>query len=324
MFFPASYRFVARSVHALALVLIVVGGCGDDGSSPNDGGGQPAVTVQANRTLGAWPHKFDVYSVEGATEALVFLHGGGGTKEYSAYQLGLKKTQDGANYAVADGQVLIDHKAIAVFPQGQTIDAAPNVPTWNNYAMDSGENDVQFLRELADHIKAQYKVSKVCIAGHSNGGMMVNRMWCEAPEVFDAYVAISGPPSEHFLSTPCNPSEIKPLLSIVGSADAVLQNTDWEAQTWTIDPLLTLTPAFVDPVLIGDRYFLPSRVTESCAETVGAGDADATTVGNLTTWSFCGGTVQLIRIEGANHPVESLEARSGRSLLDLALDFCDQ
>jgi predicted esterase len=306
-------------------VLLVAAGCEEDTVEPpppppDDG---PKVTVAPNQRLGTWPHRFDVYSVDDADKVIVLLHGGGGTKEHFAYELGLKRTADGSNYAVANGQVLLDNHTIAVFPQGQAIAAAPTIFTWNNYVMDSGEDDVQFMRDLVDHLIAQYNVSKICIAGHSNGGMMVNRIWCEAPELFTAFVSIAGPPSEHFLGIPCVPSLARRFLCIVGAQDGVLQNGAWEAQTWTINPALTQGPAFVDPDLVGDRYFFPTRVTHRCSATVAPGDADAVMNGNLTTWSFCSSSMQLIRIETAGHSVESLEAASGRSLLAMALDFCE-
>ena len=73
---------------------------------------------------------------------------------------------------------------------------------------------------------------------------------------------------------------------------------NWEAQTWTIDQGLMLAPeAFVDPVVISERYFLQNRVTKRCAEVVQDGDASATTDGSITTWSFCDDSVRLLRVD---------------------------
>jgi polyhydroxybutyrate depolymerase len=154
---------------------------------------------------------------------------------------------------------------------------------------------------------------------------MANRIWCEAPKLFKGYVAVSGPPSERFLApeTACSPAGVKPYLGIVGAQDDVLQDYgNWEAQTWTINPLLTLgDPAFVDPILIGERYFLPTRVTPRCGETVNAGDADATTDGAVTTWSFCDNSIILMRVEFGRHSLKSLKSASGHSMLELVFDF---
>jgi len=306
---------------AVAFLVIIAGGCGgDDNSSPDQGS---KIIVEPNQKLSTAPHKFDIYRAVDADKAIVFLHGGGGTKEYSAYQLGIKRDPDNSNYDVANEHLLLDNKAIVVFPQGQAIQAAPTIYTWNNYATVSGQDDVQFIRDLVAYITTQFKVSKTCIVGHSMGGVMVSRIWCEAPELFDAFVSISGPPSEHFLDgqTPCTPTAAKPFLNIVGSQDGVLRNTDWEAQTWTINPVLTITPAFVDSVVIGDRYFLPTSVARRCSGTVQPGDADAVNDGALTTWSYCDGSIKLIRVETAGHTIESLQGTSGLNMLQLAIDF---
>lgn len=158
------------------------------------------------------------------------------------------------------------------------------------------------------------------------GGMMANRIWCEAPDLFEAYVAIAGPPSEHFLAAAasCPSGDAKPYLGIVGSDDEVLENGDWEAQTWTIDPRFASDPGFVNPVLIGERFFLSARVWQRCGETVGAGDADAITEGNITTWSFCGNSIALMRIKSGGHTVLSLEKNSGHTMLEFILAFINQ
>ncbi len=309
---------------ALAILLPISGGCGgDDNSTPDQGS---KIIVEPNRTLSTAPHRFDIYRVKGADKAIVFLHGGGGSKEQMAYNMGIKSNAGDSNYEVANEQMLLDNNAMTVFPQGQALAAAPTVSTWSNYATVSGQDDVQFIRDLISYIKSQYGVSKTYIVGHSMGGVMVSRLWCEAPELFDAFISVAGPPSEHFLAggTPCSPTAVKPFLSIIGSQDGVLQNLDWEAQTWTIDPLLTQNAAFVDPVLIGERYFLPTRVTLRCGGTVNAGDADAVKNGAVTTWSYCGTSIRLIRIEGAGHSMESMESVSGLSMMELFFDFINE
>jgi len=309
-----------RAYCALAFLLAVSAGCGGDDAGP---AGVTKIVVEPNQTLSTAPHRFDVYRPEDADKAVVFLHGGGGTKELFAYQLGVKRTAGDSDYDAENEQILIDNKAIAVFPQGQAIPSAPAAYTWNNYVMDSGQDDLQFIRDLVAHISTQFGVSRIFVVGHSNGGMMVNRVWCEAPELFEAYIAISGPPSQRFedTQTPCAPAIAKPFLTIVGARDDVLQNDDWEAQSWTVNPILAASPAFVDPVLIGDRFMFPERVTRRCGGTVQSGDADAVKDGKLATWSFCDGSIELIRVETAGHSVDSLESASGRSLLEFAFDF---
>jgi poly(3-hydroxybutyrate) depolymerase len=319
---PARRRNYA--VFTMAILLAVSGGCAKekvDTPVPKS-----EIIVEPNQRLSTAPHRFDVYRPEDADKAVVFLHGGGGSRQNFAHALGLKRDASLTSYAVANEQVLIDNHTIAVFPQGQSIATAPSAYTWNNYVMDSGQDDVKFIRDLVAFIAAQYNVSKMYLVGHSSGGMMVSRVWCEAPELFDACISIAGPPSEHFLDnqTPCSPAAAIPFLNIVGAKDDVLQNDDWEAQTWIIDPVLAASPAFVNPNVIGMRFFLPTMVTRRCGETVQAGDADAVKNGTLATWSFCGDSIRLIRVESAGHSLESLEAESGSSMVDLVYNFISQ
>lgn len=284
----------------------------------------PTVIIEPNQYLTTSPNAFDVYRANNADKAIVFLHGGGDTKERVAYNLGLKSTQSNSSYQVANEQLLLDNKVIAVFPQGQAIKLAPNARTWSNYVMTSGEDDMEFLRKLVSYIKTHYHVSHVFLAGHSNGGMMTSRIWCEEPELFDAYIALAGPPSEHFLNhtTPCTPDEIKPYLGIVGSQDNVLQDSNWAAQKWTIDPTLTTSRAFIDPVLIGAQYFLNLQTVSACSEVVDS--KNTTTKGVITSWSYCDGMIKLERIESSDHYLQEMGTVSGLNMFQYALDFAAQ
>ncbi|NOY53043.1 MAG: alpha/beta hydrolase [Deltaproteobacteria bacterium] len=305
-------------------------GCGSGGGS---GGGsitttlpeQPTVIVASDLTLDTAPNSFDIYRATNADKTVIFLHGGGGTKHNFAYELGINLSKVGSDYSDVNEQVLIDNKVLAVFPQGKAIAEEPKAYTWENYVMTSGGDDMQFMSDLVAFINAQYKITRFFIVGHSNGGMMVNRIWCEAPEIFDAYIAISGPPSEHFLnSAACSPVVVRPYMGIVGSDDMVLQDVShWEDQTWTIDPwVVSASPkAFIDPVIIGERSFLQDRVTAKCSGIVDGGDADATVNGSITTWSFCNDSIQLVRVDSAGHSIGSLESVSGSTMLDMIFEF---
>ena len=203
-------------------------------------------------------------------------------------------------------EALLTNRALAVFPQGQAITAAPESFTWSNYVTDSGLDDMAFIRDLVGFISARYNISRFYIVGHSTGGMMVNRIWCEAPDLFDGYIAIAGPPAQLFLDPKrCSPNaEAKPYLGIVRSDDWVLGVPDnWEAPTWTIKQVLMQLPikpapeAFLDPVVIGERSFLQTRVTKICEEVVGEGDSSAVSDGSITTWSFCEDSIRLLRVD---------------------------
>jgi len=171
-------------------------GSGPSGEGPASAD-TPSVSIRANQTLPGYPHAIDMYIPSNAQAAVIFLHGGGGKKEGFEADLGLKSDSGTTTYTLtsAGQDWLLNEKVMAVFPQGQTL-SGYNGWTWNNYVMVSGQNDVAFLQALVASLKADASlpaVSKFYLVGHSNGGMMANRMWCESPTTFDAYGALAGP-----------------------------------------------------------------------------------------------------------------------------------
>ena len=306
----------ARHIIVVLLLCMALAACG--GSSGKSGSAPappPAqLDVKTDQKLPTAPHLFDVYRSTNANNAIIFLHGFGVNKHHAAYQFGVNKSDIDSDYSTINGDLLLSNKVMAIFPQGQAVPATPQAYTWSNYVTNSGQDDMQFIRDLVSFISAQYGITHFFIVGHSTGGMLVNRIWCESPDLFDSYVAVAGPPSEHFLdqSTPCSPAEAKPYLGIVRSQDSTLGvSGNWEAQTWTIN-LSSLTPAdaggaFIDPVVIGERYFLPFRVAKGCGEDVKDGDASATTSGTITTWSFCGNSIKLLRDQSTSDDLEAMQ-----------------
>jgi polyhydroxybutyrate depolymerase len=57
----------------------------------------------------------------------------------------------------------------------------------------AGTDDVTFIKDLVDYLKSQYSIDdqRVYITGHSNGGMMTDRMASEYPEIFAAAAPVS-------------------------------------------------------------------------------------------------------------------------------------
>ena len=263
------------------------------------------VTVLSDQALPSDPHLTDYYIPSNATSAIVFLHGGGGSKEGLAFNLGIKNDNTTSDYAAStSGETwLIANQVMAVFPQGQSVSG--NNFTWTNLVMISGVDDVAFLQNLASSIKFHYpNITKIYLAGHSNGGMMANRIWCQSPTTFDAYVSFAGPPSPHLSPStgdaPCAPTTIKPYLVAVGDHDKVLQTTGKMSDTaWTIDPALTTTSAaWVDatPTVLNELIFQPTRVNIACGGSVGS----PVTSGQLTLYSSCSGTIQLVVVAQQN------------------------
>lgn len=289
----------------------------------------------------------DLYIPSNATSAIVFLHGGGGSKEGFAYNLGIKTTSNSVTYAMTSAAQtwLSQEKVIAVFPQGLTVGGFNW--TWNNHVMNSGADDVAFLQNLVAALKSDSTlpaISKVYIVGHSNGGMMANRMWCESPNTFDGYVALAGPPGIYYNtsgSNPCNPTSLKPYMGVVGDHDTVLQSTsNMNATAWTINSsLVTNSSAWVDatPQVLNDKIYHTHRVSLKCSGSVGT----PTTSGQLTTYSDCSGSVKLVVIaqaagggstSGGDHCIASLSGPCvttltgtiGIDLKDFAMTFLKQ
>ena len=183
-------------------------------------------------------------------QVVIFLHGGGGDKEGVTLQLGLD----------ALSQEQLDASGIAwVLPQGANANP-PETRTWSNYVMNSGyvgpngEDDVAFLVAIAQWARSTLGAERIVLGGHSNGGMMTHRIWCEADELFDRFMSVAGPPSVVFDPSgdsplPCSGS--KPYWAIIGNEDGVIQTEDLNAETWTILRRLQ-SEAFVNPVLMNE------------------------------------------------------------------------
>jgi poly(3-hydroxybutyrate) depolymerase len=295
-----------------------------------------SIVIKTNVKLGSHPQLMDIYGAAAPTRVVVFLHGGGGNKETIAEQLGLR-VLNGATVAT-DAAWLTAHNVAFVFPQGQA-HAGSNGFTWSNYVMSSDVDDVGFLNDLARAIRSGTLLpglaatARVVIAGHSNGGMMANRMWCEASATFDAFVAFAGPASEE-LTKPthlCAPTVAKPYLGFVGAKDSVLQTTgNWLVDIWRINSVLANTPGFVNPAVVNELTFHSTvRVKQKCDGTTAA-PVD-TRNGATTEWHDCSDTIRLVRVNNAGHCVAkaaegtgcpvSLETGTGARPIDSINDF---
>lgn len=293
--------------YALCATLVVWCGCSqssDSGSpppspSPTPGPTPVTIAIKSNQTIAGHPHAIDSYIPSNATSAIILLHGGGGQKEGFAYNLGLKSDDGDSSYALSTtgSEWLIANKVAAIFPQGQMVSGTLFSWTWNNYVMTSGEDDIDFLQDLVANLRSDplfANVSKFYLAGHSNGGMMTNRMWCESPNTFDGYAALAGPPASALSSSgahPCSPSIVKPYMAIVGDADSQLQTSGHMSDlTWSCANYNGSSPAWVSPTVLNEKLYHSNRVSMKCGGSV----ATPTTNGQLTTYSDCSGTLKLI------------------------------
>jgi polyhydroxybutyrate depolymerase len=258
-------------------------------------------TMTPNSYLSNYQNAIDTYFPSNATSAIIFLHGGGGKKEGLENDFGFKVDDTTTNYDVNSSgkDWLISNKVMAIFPQGQTI-TGYSAWTWNNYVMTSGYDDIAFLNALVSSIKnnsSYSKITKFYLVGHSNGGMMANRMWCESPSTFDAYVSLAGPPSSSLNpttgSSPCAPTSVRPYMGIIGDHDTVISTTSkMSNSTWTINPVMRIgnTVSWINPIVINDKIFHTTRVSLKCGTSVNT----PTTNGTLTTYSDCSDSLRFV------------------------------
>ena len=200
------------------------------------------VVIPKTLTSGNWASVCDIYIPDDvAIDSVgIWLHGGKGSKENFARNLGIVTGRDDTGEPIIKWEILFKGRCIAVLPMGQfcdgTFDATwnpnsadttaggtkPGVRTWSNGFMYSGQNDPQMLEDLALKLQDDYPFLPINLAGHSNGGFMAQRMWLERPGLFGRFACASGPQSAVFAGATPTPVLLKPMLSLIGGQDATL------------------------------------------------------------------------------------------------------
>lgn len=266
---------------------------------------------------GDHPHRFDVYLPDAPpSRVIVFLHGGLGNKESIAEKLGLR----------TDNQIhqeVINSLGVAwVIPQGQAIQRnGLRVATWSNHVMSSGVDDLSFLNDLSTWIRSHWNEVPLVLSGHSNGGMMVHRVWCEAPELYSLYVGVSGPPStsydddyEGITAIECVGGQ--PYWAIIGNQDRTIGVN--EEANWTISVSNSdLYERSHDHVINEQRAHEFIRSSKVCD--LNRRGIESELLG-ITQWSACRGRVRLwwvnqpeptlreARNQSYGHKIDSLES----------------
>lgn len=212
--------------------------------------------------------------------------------------------------------------------------------------MDSGQDDVSFLRALALHLRGSLSLPRLYLTGHSNGAMMANRMWCETGgSLFDNFVSFDGPPSSWFAKN--SGTEHKsckgasqfglppPYLSVFAYNDGVVGHTPeqhLDDEFWSVSWQTQMLSqyAFINGDLWNDMFaFEQLRAPLRCGESPPRTDAPSTETDRLRVFSACEGTAVVAAIKGENndgtcpkisagHCIPFLQKHLGCGLLEFA------
>ncbi len=275
-------------------------------------------TLQVGIRLAGFPHKVDVYRPAGATKAIVFLHGHGGTTWNLAYSLGFNRLNAPQTARSVNWDWLARNGIIAVFAQGQS-QPGTQTPTWSNYVFDSGQDDVAFLAALSAYVRGQYGVSQVALSGHSAGGVMTARIWCEATTAYDDYVSLGGPMVSTAYPRPgptCTPSAPAPYFLVVGGQDSKLPM--FAAGLTTPTPQ-QIAAGLTDTILTSEWVRHQGRSNAVCGETPTLEAAVVDVTG--PTWNACDEHVRYKVVTKADHPIASLEQYAQVRMVDLIAGF---
>lgn len=324
---------IARTAGALCVTVLAACGGGTAGDETIDAqaaqqsgdakatklaAAAPTPTLKVGIRLPGFPHKVDVYQPAGATKAIVFLHGHGGTTWQLAHDLGFNRVLAPVAAKNVDWDWLARNGIIAIFAQGQALPGTTR-PTWNNYVFDSGQDDVAFLKSLATYVRTQLGATEVSLSGHSSGGTMTARMWCEAPTSYKAFVSLAGPMPSPTYPQPgpmCVPLAHVPYYVLIGSKDTKLPM--FTAGVTAPTPAQTAA-GLTSSVLTAEWTRHQARSDGICGETSELNGAIVDTTGS--TWAACQGHSRYTVVADADHSIASLEQNAHARMVDLIAGF---
>jgi polyhydroxybutyrate depolymerase len=214
------------------------------------------------------------------------FHGGFGSAENFEASSALSKHADERGFIVVYGQGL----------SFGLIDAA----VWNagaccGRAVDEKENvdDVGYVRSVLAYVQERYHVNsdRVYMTGMSNGGMLVQRLACEATNLFAGAASVSGT----MVIDTCTPNAYIPMLIIHGTED---KNVPYEGGVGSIaiNPTshISIMKEFSDWGLRNQCSGSPKVVS------IATTDLDGKSVDSLS-YENCTKPVTLYRVNGGEH-----------------------
>jgi len=145
------------------------------------------------------------YSPDQPAALVVVLHGGHGNAERVAKQTGFVPIADRNGFLLA-------------FPQAQD-------ENWNDgrQVTASKFDDVSYITSVVDDVVARraIDINRVYVTGISNGGMMTQRLACDATDRFAAFASVVANLPASLEST-CRPSQPVKIMMINGNADPLM------------------------------------------------------------------------------------------------------
>jgi polyhydroxybutyrate depolymerase len=168
-------------------------------------------------------------------------------------------------------------KAILVYPAGYG-------EFWNvqadgccGAAASKGVDDVEFVAQVLQAVRATYQVGSVDLVGFSNGGKLADLLMCRQPQLFSAVAVVAAVPLTSCSGPPAS------MLIAIGSADGSL-------------PLET-APAAV-PAAVPAQSLLDSAVATWRARDGCTADVTSDTIGTATLshWTSCAAGTQVTEL----------------------------
>jgi polyhydroxybutyrate depolymerase len=271
-------------------VLVAAGGCARRSPAPPASTSSPQTSLPTGASNRSLTHNgrirtYIVYvpaSVDAAKPVpLVFvLHGGTGNAESAVGTSGFDGVADKNGF-------------VAVYPDGTGRLSSTELLTWNGgdccgYAQEQNIDDVGFLRAVVTDLQAHLNVdaNRIYATGMSNGGILAQRLGCQAADVFAAIAPVSGTLNYQ----PCNPSRPVSVIEFHGTADTHIPY----AGGYGPDSLVNVDFASVSASVGFWASF------DGCGATAATNSfADI----SHQVWTGCGGgtSLELYTVEGGGH-----------------------
>lgn len=215
---------------------------------------------------------------------LMAFHGGFGSAEQLEYSSGLSELAD-------------KHGFIVVYGQGLSLGII-HAPVWNagtccGKAVEKNIDDVGYVKAVIKEMENAYRIDsdRIYITGMSNGGMFVQRLACEAADMFAGAASVAGT----VVTEPCASTRAIPALIIHGTND---ENVPYEGGVGT----KAVNRIYHIPV---EKEFNIWAERNNCAgaivtTSVATSSRDGKTAEKLS-YSGCTAPVALYRINGGIH-----------------------